>query len=203
MPQHQQPKSISDLPVKDPSAYQALLDALPTDRPVPPDIDENGNIVAPGNAPRPASLQPDPQILGRDTQLMYRLLTRKLPGLKGGTNRITEGPTAGTIEAMVESGLHPEEFEYTTLDGTTDHARGNQVAINPAEIVRTEPSTLLHELGHTKGYDEKGSQVLEELLARMMGKQTPNSIGGTLSKVLPKMDTQQLSTLLAASKGRR
>lgn len=158
------------LPIKDRQAYQVLLDAFPAEKPVPPSVNLLTGNIGEATIPRPPEFAPEPLVMGPDLDYTFEALTKLFPTLKNASSELVNGPTSGSMLAAVASGLNPEDFAGTTLDGVTN-LKTKEIGINPDRA--TNAGVLLHELSHAKGYDELDAQTLEVLLNRMIGKETP------------------------------
>ncbi len=176
--------------VLNPDAMQAIRDSFAPEPLVPPDPTEK-------NPPAPKSpvKNKNPFVMGSPAlaRTAYRVFNT-FPMLSDAAKSIQEGPTPEVLYHLGGQSKLPPRLDSmlgTTVLGAT--TKDKRISINPEAV--NDPSTLIHELGHAKGLDEVGAQVLEQLLHRAIGT-TPVETGTPIWKVAPKLDINSLLKLL-------
>jgi hypothetical protein len=187
------PQDINKL-VKDPEALQILRDLFPRPTPVPPEIDDKGNVLKPGYAPSP--LKPAPLVLGGSTlaNTVDRVL-KAVPGLGGSYKSIQEGPTPEVFTDIASSGLPDRtlSMQGTNLLGATTNDPTHRISINPDNPY--SGITVAHELSHSKGFDEAEARIAELLYGRGMGLNEPSVIQNRFAKAPTSLLTNLLRVL--------
>lgn len=79
------------------------------------------------------------------------------PELRGKSKRILIGPDESAIRILQQEGRSPYSYGNTFLDGTHNRYTGN-ISVAPNQQDNPDNSemvnTLVHELSHTRGYDD-------------------------------------------------
>lgn len=113
----------------------------------------------------PSWFQPDPLVVG---QPGFAIAAKKLvdldPITKTSVRSITQGPTDASMRQMMRSGLPPDFFGGTTLQGIYDLHR-HDIGVNPLMSDNETLRTLAHEIAHASAYGEGDAQKVEPLVA--------------------------------------
>lgn len=153
--------------LKDAQALQVFRDlGPPPDLPTPPEIDENGKMLSPGNAPMPSIFRSEPIVVGKELGQAVNQLLTAAPNYRGHIKSVVPGPTYGSIRNMVSSGMQPDEFMDTTLAGVASSGAGHEgeIGINPGLVFY--PPVLAHEVSHLAGNYEDNAEIAEEAYRR-------------------------------------
>lgn len=143
-----------------------------------------GPDLVPGQLPpRPASLLPDPLVLGTDrARIAHDIFNRIAPELRrSGIKSISPLPNRELIEAVSALGdktLDPAVVMRSSLVGHSGNKSGDMfispVTDDPKSFGITDPvanfvPTLLHELSHRAGYSHESGvpKEMEQLALRM------------------------------------
>lgn len=127
--------------------------------------------------PHAPAFRPEPLVVGQHLQRPVESLLRLAPELRGQVSSVVAGPTRGSMSAMVEDGLRPDQFEGTTLGGITDRRASHrgQVGINPSSRGAELDDTLGHEFRHVVGGDEDEAQAAGALTSKARAAWSPIS----------------------------
>jgi hypothetical protein len=106
----------------------------------------------------PPQFRPSTTVVGSPelAQEVERLL-RFMPELRGRADRVTQGPTRGSIEEAIDRGKDPTQGYPAGLGGITihqPHGTGADVSIDPSFHGDQLRNTLAHEIAHTAGVGE-------------------------------------------------
>lgn len=117
------------------------------------------------SVPPPSSFQPDPLVVGSPE--LARQAKRMLdldPRTKSKVSTITQGPTKGTMEDMLEYGLPIDSFKNTSLLGMYDRRNG-ALGLSPRLSRDALLSVLVHEIAHASGHEELGAEQAENIIS--------------------------------------
>lgn len=109
---------------------------------------------------RPSMFQVDPLVRGEPefARTAKRIIDMD-PRIKAVLSGINQGPTRGSMETMMDSGLPIDKFSGTNLMGIEGPVSGTldprvEIGINPELGPELKLKTLIHEIGHVGGMDE-------------------------------------------------
>lgn len=116
----------------------------------------------------PPVFTPSPVVVGSDLAQMVEKVMRMAPGLRGKTKRVQAGPTAASMYYNAQRNLPPDDFS-SPLMGAFDHKR-RELHLNPTLSEQERLSTLIHELTHSVGRDEKEAYEAGRLVPKVFPK---------------------------------
>jgi hypothetical protein len=118
---------------------------------------------------RPSIFQADPFVSGPpELAKLVEQLTRLAPHMKEGLRGVQSGPTPGVMEQMLRRDEPIERYTKASLLGARDPQRGD-VSINPRVLPGGDMDsdfleTVIHELAHAAGQDERGAGLAENIV---------------------------------------
>ena len=138
---------------------EQITEALRGSRPPFPTFGE------PPSVPPPSMFQPDVPVVGGGPAFAKaaRMFLDLDPRTKQKVSKVVMGPTRGSINGMIESGMKPDEFADTNLSGVYSY-EDRSIGINPKDDPVERAVTLIHELSHAAGANEKRAQLIEKML---------------------------------------